>query len=146
MTSMKSMTAAAAASTIARRLRTVVRTLAIAAAPALIAAPSWAFLGGNTAYVSADSAELNGQLRTTPTVQYDMHEITNDGLTVHEYVTRQGQVFAITWQGPFKPDLRQLLGDYFSRYQSAAEAVPRAGGHRVFSMTAPDLVVQSAGR
>ena len=111
----------------------------------LVAAPCWAALGGGAASVSADGAALNGQVRTTSTVQYDVHEITNDGMTVHEYVTRQGQVFAISWQGPFKPDLRQLLGDYFSRYQSAAGAVPRAGSHRLFAVNTPDLVIESTG-
>jgi len=126
-------------------VRAKTAALAAALAPLLVAAPCWAALGGSAASVSADGAALNAQVRVTSTVQYDVHEITHDGLTVHEYVTPQGQVFAITWQGPFKPDLRQLLGDYFSRYQSAAGAVTRAGKHRVFAVNTTDLVIESAG-
>lgn len=117
-------------------------------ASALLATTAWAALGGGAASISADGAALNGQLSTTTMTQYDVHEITSDSLVVHEYLTREGQVFAITWQGPFKPDLRQLLGDYFARYQSAVAAAgdDRAGKHSHFTVSSADLVVQSNGR
>jgi hypothetical protein len=120
----------------------------VAAASALLATTAWAALGGGAASVGADRAALNGQLSTTTMTQYDVHEITSDGLVVREYVTRQGQVFAITWHGPFKPDLRQLLGDYFARYQSAVAAAgdDRAGKHSHSVVSGADLVVQSSGR
>ncbi len=109
-----------------------------------MAAPAWAHLGGDAASVQTDTAALRGQVRTTATVQYDVHEIRNGGLVVHEYTTRQGQVFAVTWQGPFKPDLRQLLGGYFATYQSATSQ-QHAGTHRVFALSRPDLVMESTG-
>lgn len=37
-----------------------------------------------------------------------------DGVTVTQYVNTQGVVFAVAWDGPVKPDLKQLLGSYFS--------------------------------
>jgi hypothetical protein len=122
--------------------------IVLAAASALLATTAWAALGGGAASVSADRAALNGQLSTTSMTQYDVHAITSDGLVVREYVTRQGQVFAITWQGPFKPDLRQLLGDYFARYQGAVAAAgdDRAGRHSHSAVSGADLVVQSSGR
>lgn len=128
-----------------RRLRLSCCSLALALVPAAMAAPAWAHLGGDTASVQADTAALRGQIRTTPTVQYDVHEISNGELVVHEYTTRQGQVFAVTWQGPFKPDLHQLLGGYFATFQSAASE-QRAGSHRVFALSRPDLVMESTGR
>jgi hypothetical protein len=44
--------------------------------------------------------------------------------------------------------LRQVLGTYFARFQSAAAAAHQArpGIHRQFSIAQPDLVVQSGGR
>lgn len=131
--------------TASARLLVISSALALTLCAAWMSAPAWANLGGDGASVMADSAALRGQLRTTPTVQYDMHAISNDGLVVHEYTTRQGRVFAVTWQGPFKPDLRQLLGDYFASYQSAASQ-QRAGSHRVFALSRPDLVIESTGR
>jgi hypothetical protein len=77
-----------------------------------------------------------------------MHEITSGALTVHEYVTRSGQVFAVTWQGPTPPNLQQLLGTYFSRLQAAAVAQHQInpGIHRQLQIDAADLVVESVGR
>ena len=131
--------------TISTRLRVNCTALALTLVPALMAAPAWAHLGGDVASVQADTAALRAQIRTTPTVQYDVHEISNNGLVVHEYTTRQGQVFAVTWQGPYMPDLRQLLGGYFASFQSAASQ-QRAGSHRAFALSRPEVVIESTGR
>ncbi len=115
----------------------------LACPPAALAA-----LGGSADSAARDSTEMRGVLRSTSLVQYDVQEIDSGALTVREYVTLQGQVFAVTWQGPEMPNLRQLLGDYFGRFQTAAVAAHRAspGIHRQLSIVQSDLVVQSAGR
>lgn len=69
---------------------------------------------------------------------------TPQGATVTEYADAGGTVFAITWKGPFKPDLQQLLGDYFGPYLQAAEVQPQQlNQSRVHGA---DVVVHSAGR
>ncbi len=135
------------------RAPTRVRWLALASALgcALVLAPlapALAALGGSADSVSADTAALRGQLFSTGLVQYDVQEIDSGTLTVREYVTRSGQVFAVTWRGPFMPNLQQLLGNYYSRFQSAAVAAHQAhpGIHRQLSVVQPDLVLLSAGR
>jgi len=126
------------------------RLLALAALTSSItlAAPAMAALGGSVDSVSADSTVFRGQLRSTPLLQYDIHEITHGELIVREYVSRTGQVFAVTWQGPIPPDLRQLLGSYFGRFQTAAAASHQSnpGIHRRLSISQSDLVVESTGR
>ena len=132
-----------------RQLTALWVSTAFAAATTLaLAPPAHAALGGNADSVSADSTALKGQLHSTPLVQYDVQEITVGTLVIREYVTRAGQVFAVTWQGPVPPDLRQLLGSYFPEFQSAAAAAHRAnpGIRRQLSVSQPDLVVQSGGR
>jgi hypothetical protein len=134
---------------ISRQLTTLWGAAAFAATAALaLAPPAHAALGGNANSVAADSNALQGQLHSTPLVQYDVQEITVGTLVVREYVTRAGQVFAVTWQGPVPPNLRQLLGSYFAEFQSAAAAANRAspGRHRQLSISQPDLVVQSGGQ
>ena len=138
------MTSLTKTATTSTRLRVTGTALALTLVPALMSAPAWAHLGGDITSVQADTAVMRAQIRTTPTVQYDVHEISNNGLVVREYTTRQGQVFAVTWQGPFKPDLRQLLGGYFPAFQSAT-GQPRAGSHAAFTLSQPDLVVVSTG-
>ncbi|SMC28244.1 Protein of unknown function [Andreprevotia lacus DSM 23236] len=67
------------------------------------------------------------------------------GVSVSEYVNAQGQVFAVSWQGPFRPDLPALLGSHASHYQAmASRALPRG-------LNAPaqgqdgDLVIHAGG-
>ena len=36
-----------------------------------------------------------------------------DGVTIREYVLPTNVVFAVTWQGPVRPDMTALLGSYF---------------------------------
>jgi hypothetical protein len=110
--------------------------------------PARAALGGSADSVAADSTALRGELRSTAFVQYDVQLIQSGALTIREYVTRSGQVFAVTWQGPEMPRLQQLLGDYFGRFQTAAAAAHRAspGIHRQLSVVQPDLVLLSSGR
>ena len=110
--------------------------------------PAMAALGGSADSVRADSAALRGQLRSTGLVPYDVQQIDSGSLTVREYVTRTGQVFAVTWRGPLLPNLQQLLGSYYARFQAAAVAAHQAspGIHRQLSLVRPDLVLLSAGR
>jgi hypothetical protein len=67
-----------------------------------------------------------------------------NGTTVREFVSPAGQVFAVSWQGSYPPDLHQLLGEYFDQYMSAAEN--SEGIHRrVVHLEAGDLVFESGG-
>lgn len=113
-----------------------------------VSAPAHAALGGTVDSIASDTSALRGQLRTTGFVDYDVHQISSGQLVVNEYATRAGQVFAITWHGPLPPDLQQLLGSYFPRFQSAAAAAHQTnpGIHRAFNLAQSDLVIRTAGR
>jgi hypothetical protein len=111
----------------------------------LLTAPaSLAALGGDPASITADQAHLKASLSVTPHPLYSVHElISSTGTTVREYAAPDGAVFAIAWNGPAMPDLRQTLGAYFADYIAAARA--NQGGHHHLAATSADLVVQSAG-
>jgi hypothetical protein len=75
-----------------------------------------------------------------------VHEITTSyGTVVREYISPGDKVFAVSWRGPVNPDLRQLLGDYYTQYEQAA-SMPHPGGHRHLAIEQPGLVVQVSGR
>jgi hypothetical protein len=113
----------------------------------LLQAPATAYLGGDADSVGADRDAMHAQLRSTPMQLYNVHEIsTTNGALVHEYTTRQGTVFAVSWQGQLPPDLAQLFGNYYKQYQNAAMAQSRPGMHRQLSIANPDFVVASTGR
>ena len=110
--------------------------------------PALAHLGAGASSVGDDRVVLEGALRTTLLQQYAVHEITAaTGTIVREYASPDDKVFAITWRGPTPPDLRTLLGEYFTPYlnASASTVQTRAGAHRQLSVSQPDLVVQAAG-
>ena len=107
-----------------------------------VSAPALAALGGDATSVEADRASMKGALRVTTTVDYDIHEIqTPAGGVIHEYVSAQGKVFAVTWRGPGLPDLGQLLGSYSAQLAKAATG-PHYNHHHLRIET-PEVVMQS---
>lgn len=111
-----------------------------------LAQPAAASLGADSGSVEADRAALNGQLAVRSAAGFEVREITTrDDVHVREYLTSGGTVFAFTWQGPVRPDLRQLLGRYYARYAQAVGAA-HVGGHRHLAVEQPNLVVESNGR
>jgi len=106
-----------------------------------------ATLGADETSVQNDRIHLKGQLRILLAASHSVHEIHIPGGTlVREYVTQGGTVFGVTWRGPFRPDLRLLLGSHFDRFQQAAQAIKRQRpGHGPLAISTPDLVVHMAG-
>jgi hypothetical protein len=105
--------------------------------------PVQAALGGTEASVEADRLQVAGTQRVLRLAAYTVHEMqAPSGTVVREYVSPAGTVFAVAWQGPSMPDLRQVLGGYFDRYVEAA-AQRKARGP--VTIEQPGLVVQSSG-
>jgi hypothetical protein len=124
------------------------RCVAIAVAGLAQAAPPLALaaLGGDVVSVQADGAHMKASVRPgTSVAGYTVQEMTlPSGTVVREYVSSAGKVFAVGWNGPTMPDLRQTLGTYFEQYIAGASA-PHVG-HRHLTVRQSDLVVQSNGR
>jgi len=75
---------------------------------------------------------------------YSTHESrAADGVTIREYATPANVVFAVTWQGPTRPDMQALLGNYFPSLVAAAGQTPRGTGPLVAGNG--ELKVESAG-
>ncbi len=122
--------------------------LAFAATILLMALPAFAGLGDDVTSVEADQAHMQGTLRTTQTQAYTVHEIqAPTGIVVREYVSpASGKVFAVAWKGPWPPDLRQILSNYFGQYQQAAQAQANShAGRKPLVIQQPGLVVQAGG-
>jgi hypothetical protein len=49
------------------------------------------------------------------------------GTRVRQYVSAKGVVFAITWSGPFLPELQSLLGKHFDTLLAESARTTRAG-------------------
>jgi hypothetical protein len=77
--------------------------------------PALAALGRDATSVQDDQAHMKASLRIARReTAFTVHEIkVPSGTVVREFVSPAGKVFGVAWQGPWLPDLRQLLGDYF---------------------------------
>jgi hypothetical protein len=117
---------------------------ALSVMAAMLPAVTLAALGGDESTVRADGARMQAAVQRTSRAGYAMHEMKSAGGTiVREFVSPAGVVFGVSWQGPFMPDLRQLLGAHFDAF---ARSPHRArAGHARLLVTAPGLVVESTG-
>jgi hypothetical protein len=112
---------------------------------ALIPHAAFATLGQPENTVQADVARAHAAIKSSEDrASYRVHEIQlPSGTVMREFVAPNGNVFAVAWQGPTRPDLRQALGQYFDAFAS----VPRAkfSDRRHLQIQQGDLVVQSGG-
>jgi len=122
------------------------RLLIIGLTASALAVPLLAFasLGDDVSSMQSDQLHMKGTSRTVRTeLNYTVKEIQlPTGTQVREYVAANGTVFGVAWKGPTKPDLSQLLGQYFETYKNA----PRAGfNHSQHVVEQDGLVVHSTG-
>ena len=124
------------------RIAALVSTVLIAAlTPGLAAAT----LGEPEITVQTDVAKLHASLKSSVEgVGYRVHEVSlPSGTVLREFVAPNGNVFAVAWTGPTRPDLRQALGQYFEPYVSAPRA--KYSDRRHVQIQQGDLVVQAGG-
>jgi Protein of unknown function (DUF2844) len=107
--------------------------------------PASAVLGDTAASVLNDQARMKGTLRSVDNRTYVMHEITSpSGTVVREFVSPEGAVFGVAWEGQFPPDLQQLLGPYYQQAEQAQAAAQQAGSQQPRRRRAP-IVVETPG-
>jgi hypothetical protein len=103
-----------------------------------------AALGEPEASVDTDVAQLHASIKINSRAGYRVHELAlPSGTLLREFVGMDGKVFAVAWNGPTIPDLRQTFGRYFDSYVSAAKS--KHAAHSQLQITRSDLVVQSGG-
>jgi hypothetical protein len=120
--------------------------LALAATGANAAWPAHASLGGGRDSVEADRAHLAARASATAAASHTVNVLTQpNGEVIREFTRGDGVVFAVTWRGPARPDLRQLLG---SRFETMQADNVRAGGRRTrrpLAVRRPDFQMTSGG-
>lgn len=109
--------------------------------------PAFAALGARAGSIQQDEERLQAKTTVSSTERYTVHELTSPlGVVVREYVSTSGSVFAVSWQGPFMPDLKQLLGTYFENFSVAArEHMNKNGTRSALNIQKPSLVFRNAG-
>jgi hypothetical protein len=96
------------------------------------ASPAFAQLGAKLSLSGASAlSQAAGPWSSTT-------QTTENGISITQYVNTAGVVFAVSWNGPAKPDLKSLLGTYFKQLPPSATA-------QVAAASEGDLVVFSSG-
>ncbi len=124
----------------------LISRIALTAALAAAAAPALAALGGDTTSVQKDGVSMKSAVRITANTGFAVHEIASPaGIVVREFVGSDGKVFALSWHGMGNPDLRQVLGEYYARYE-AGSAQALHSNHRQLVISLPDFRYENSGR
>ena len=111
---------------------------------ALWSAVACATLGEPETSLTAETQLNRASLKESDRGSYRVHEMQlPSGTVLREYAAVDGKVFAVTWNGPFIPNLKQSLGSYFAEFSAAAPAAHGTRKHLLVRQ--PDLVVESAG-
>lgn len=109
--------------------------------------PVWATLGQSMATVERDQAAMGGQKQSRAGQGYSIETIAVAGMTIKEYVSSNGIVFAVAWRGTGAPDLPFLFGSYFDEYRAGLIALqnrkPRI--RKPLVLKTAHLVVERAG-
>jgi hypothetical protein len=103
--------------------------------------PAWAGLGQPEASVTSDQLRMKSEHRVQEFQAYKVHELANtEGAVVREYVSPEGTVFGITWQGRSTPDMNQLLGNYTNNFQTATRDQTQIRQRRGITIKTNDFV------
>jgi hypothetical protein len=99
--------------------------------------PAQASLGGGRDTVDADRRHLAARMSAAAASTHTVNVLTMpNGEVIREFTRGDGVVFAVTWRGPARPDLRQLLGARFNILPGGRRTHrPLAVGRRDFRLT-----------
>lgn len=107
------------------------------------ATAGWAGLGGTPAKLGAQgiaAAKTSGALARYTEIETRL----DSGVTIREYLAADGTVFAVSWTGPFLPDLKELLGPHFKSLVAHQGRGSSAGRSRAI-VRQDDVVIVSGG-
>lgn len=121
------------------------RVSAIAIVATITAGAAHATLGAAYESVELDRARLGARHVMASQARYAVHLLTTPGGLLREFTRPDGAVFAVTWRGAGRPNLRQALGPYFDVLNAANPPHRRGGRHIPLTASQSDLVVRSGG-
>jgi hypothetical protein len=110
----------------------------------LLAPPAQAALGDDVSTVENDRVRMHATLQVRRKTNYDIHELAAPaGSVVREFVGQNSKVFAVSWSGGWRPNLRDIMGTHYDRYIEATRGQRRARGPARIEL--PGMVVVMGG-
>src|SRR5664279_5261552 len=119
-------------------------TLGALAASLVFSPCAQATLGEDADSVAADQFRLHAKLQVVQKEKHAIHELqVPAGGNIRQFVNESGKVFAVSWSGGWRPNLRDLMGKHYERYLAAAKE--RRMGRGPVRIEIPGLVVVMGG-
>jgi hypothetical protein len=107
----------------------------------LLPCASRAELGGDVASILNEQKQFNSQLSSAQQNGVNVYTQTlPSGIALQEYLSSNGVIFAVTWSGPYLPNLQVLLGGYFKDYLVAIKE-----SRRSVYLSNENIIIQSSG-
>jgi hypothetical protein len=78
-----------------------------------------AALGGEIAAMETESKALNVKPTLSPSTRYTTYEFAQHKVTIHQFASANGKIFAVAWKGQTHPNLAALMGTHYSDFQKA---------------------------
>ena len=113
----------------------------------LTSSPTRAALGEKAKTLHLDeSADPDHTYSEEKHDHYTVHTDQNPVLTIKEFCSNDtGIVFAVSWIGRHPPELKTVLGSYWSGFESAQTAAPKMLGQKQQTLKTEHLVVKRSG-
>ena len=103
-----------------------------------------AALGEDADSVAADQIRLQANVQVVRKENHTIHELqVPTGGHIREFVADSGKVFAVSWSGGWRPNLREIMGKHYDRYLAAAKERRMARGP--VRIEIPGMVVVMGG-
>ena len=132
---------------LATRMCRCCRWLCMLSAVASVLAVSphaFATLGESASSVEVNRVRMQANLRVVRKTNYAVHELgLPAGGKVRQFVANGGNVFAVSWSGGWRPDLREIMGTHYDRYLAATKGKLVVRGP--LRLELPGLVVIMSG-
>jgi len=99
---------------------------------------------GDDASVMAEEARLGGSLQVYRREAYAIHELLAPaGNKIREFVGDSGKVFAVSWSGGFRPNLRDIMGAHYDRFIAGTRG--RRATRGIVRIELPGMLVVMGG-
>lgn len=103
----------------------------------------FAGLSGAPSDAGRKAVVMSQKLASSTSASYtDITKTLDAGTVLHEYVGSDGVVFAVSWMGPYMPDLKDILGPHFD---TLVEQSRKQRGHPQMMIKRSDVVIISNG-
>ena len=110
----------------------------------LFSFPAHAALGDDVSVIAEEQARFQASLQVWHEAKCAVHELAMpSGTKVRQFVNDSGKVFATSWSGGWRPNLRDMMGTHYDSFIAATRGRRVARG--VARIELPGMVVVMGG-